>query len=205
MAAGQAAEWSANGKVGRELRAREAVATGYCHHQCPGWRQPKGLCGAQERWGLGGPESWLMFCCCSCSLTKSCLTLCNPMDCSTLGFPVLHHLPEFVQTHVHWVGDAIQPSHPLSLPSPALSLSQHQGFFQWSVPWAGIKPSNSVLGTWRLKPLEHWGGPSRVYIIKTLKTVPRSWSNVMRNLVTETRPCMFVDLSALSFPSWKPP
>lgn len=49
MAAGQAAEWSANGKVGRELRAREAVATGYCHHQCPGWRQPKGLCGAQER------------------------------------------------------------------------------------------------------------------------------------------------------------
>ena len=48
MAAGQAAEWSANGKVGRELRAREAVATGYCHHQCPGWRQPKGLCGAQK-------------------------------------------------------------------------------------------------------------------------------------------------------------
>ena len=56
-----------------------------------------------------------------CSSTKSCPTLCNPMDCSMLDFPVLHHLPEFAQTHVHWVGDAIQPSHalssPLSLPS----------------------------------------------------------------------------------------
>ena len=46
-----------------------------------------------------------------CSVTKSCLTLCDPMDCSTPGFPVLHYLPEFVQTHVHWVGDVIQPSH----------------------------------------------------------------------------------------------
>ena len=55
--------------------------------------------------------------------------LCNPMDCSTSGFPVLHHLPEFAQTHVHWVSDAIQPSHPLSFPfPPAFSLSQHQGF-----------------------------------------------------------------------------
>ena len=54
------------------------------------------------------------------------------MDCSTPGFLVLHHLPEFAQTHAHWVVDAIQPSHPLSSPSPpALSLSQHQGVFQW--------------------------------------------------------------------------
>ena len=54
------------------------------------------------------------------------------MDCSTPGFPVLHHLPELAQTHVHRVGDAIQASHPLSSPSPpALSLSQHQGLFQW--------------------------------------------------------------------------
>ena len=50
-----------------------------------------------------------------CSVTKSYPTLCNPMDCSTPGFPDLHHLPEFAQTHVHWVGDAIQPSH-LQLP-----------------------------------------------------------------------------------------
>ena len=54
------------------------------------------------------------------------------MDCSMPGFPVLHHLPEFVQTHVHWVGDVIQPSYPLSPASPpALNLSQHQGLFQW--------------------------------------------------------------------------
>ena len=48
-----------------------------------------------------------------CSVAKSCPTLCDPMDCSTSGFPVLHHLPEFAQIHIHWVGDVIQPSHPL--------------------------------------------------------------------------------------------
>ena len=67
-----------------------------------------------------------------CLVAKSCLTLCNSMDFSTPGFPVLHYLPEFAQTHVHWVRDAIQPSHPLLPPSPpALNLSQHQGLFQW--------------------------------------------------------------------------
>ena len=50
-----------------------------------------------------------------CSVAQSCLTLCNPMDCSTPDFPVLHYLPEFAHTHVHWISDAIQPSHPLSL------------------------------------------------------------------------------------------
>ena len=71
---------------------------------------------------------WYIFCC--CSVTQSCLTLCDPMDCSTSGFPVLQYLPEFAQNHVHWVGDAIQPSHPVS-PCSALSLPQHQGLFQW--------------------------------------------------------------------------
>ena len=62
---------------------------------------------------------------------QSCLTLCHPMDYSTPGFPVLHHLPELAQTHVHRVGDAISPSHPLPPPSPpALNLSQNQGLFQ---------------------------------------------------------------------------
>ena len=62
------------------------------------------------------------------SVAQSCLTLCNPMDCSMTGLPVHHQLPEPTQTHVHWVGDAIQPSHPLSSPSsPAFNLSQHQG------------------------------------------------------------------------------
>ena len=66
------------------------------------------------------------------SSVQSCLTLCDTMDCSTPGFPVHHQLPELAQTHVHWVGDSIQPSHPLSSPSPpAFSLSQHQGLFHW--------------------------------------------------------------------------
>ena len=65
------------------------------------------------------------------SVAQSCLTLCNPMDCSTPGFLVHHQLPELAQTHVHWVGDAIQPSHPQLSPSPpAFNLSQHQGLFQ---------------------------------------------------------------------------
>ena len=62
--------------------------------------------------------------CCCCAVAQLCLTLCDPMDCSTLGFPVLHHLPELAQTHVHRVSDAIQPSCPLSSPfPPAFNLS----------------------------------------------------------------------------------
>ena len=65
------------------------------------------------------------------SVTQSCPTLCNPMDYSTPGLPVHHQLLEFTQTHAHWVGDAIQPCHPLSSPSPpAFNLSQHQGIFK---------------------------------------------------------------------------
>ena len=65
------------------------------------------------------------------SVTQSCLTLCDPMDCSMSGFPVHHQLPELTQIHVHRVRDAIQPSHPLSYPSPpAFNLSHHQGLFQ---------------------------------------------------------------------------
>ena len=65
-------------------------------------------------------------------VTQSCPTLCYPMYCSTSGLPVHHQLLEFTQTHVHWVGDATQPSHPLSSPYPtAFNISQHQGLFQW--------------------------------------------------------------------------
>ena len=64
------------------------------------------------------------------SVAPWCPTLCDPMNCSTPGIPVHHQLLELTQTHVHQVGDAIQPSHPLSSPSPpALNLSQHQGLF----------------------------------------------------------------------------
>ena len=70
----------------------------------------------------------LGFCC--CSVTKSHLIPSDPMSCSVPDFPVLHYIPEFAQTHVHWVSDAIQPFHSLSPPSPpALNLSQHQGLF----------------------------------------------------------------------------
>ena len=81
-------------------------------------------------------KSWLLIntmnCC--CSVAQSCLTLCDPVDCSTPGSSVLHYLLELAQTHVHWVGDAIQSSHPLSSPSPlALHLIEmHQSLFQWT-------------------------------------------------------------------------
>ena len=73
------------------------------------------------------------------SVTQSCPTLCDPMNCSMPGLPVHHQLPEFTQTHVHRVSDAIQPSHPLSFPSPpAPNPSQHQSLFQW------VNSSNQV-------------------------------------------------------------
>jgi len=91
------------------------------------------------------------------SVAQSCLTLCDPMDCSTPGFPVHHQLPEFTQTHVHRIGDAIQPSHPLSaLSPPAFNLSQHKVFSNesvihiwWPKYWSfsfSISPSNEYSG-----------------------------------------------------------
>ena len=87
------------------------------------------------------------------SVAQSCPTLCDPMDCSTPDLPVHHHLPEFTQAHVHWVSDAIQPSYPLSSPSPpVLKLFQHQGLFQrvgirWPKYWSfSIGPSSEYSG-----------------------------------------------------------
>ena len=83
------------------------------------------------------------------SITQSCPTLCDPMNRSTPGLPVYHQLPEFSQTHVHWVGDAIQPSHPLSSPSPpAPNSSQHQGLSQW------VSSSHEVAKVWKFQ-LQH--------------------------------------------------
>ena len=85
------------------------------------------------------------------SVAQSCLTLCDPMNCSTPGLPVHHQLPEFTQTHVHRVGDAIQPSHPLLSPSPpAPNPSQHQSFpmsqlFTRGGQSIGVSASASVL------------------------------------------------------------
>ena len=91
------------------------------------------------------------------SVAQSCPTLCDPMNCSTPGFSVHHHLPEFTQTHVHRVGDAIQSSHPLSSPSPpAPNPSQHQSFsnestlhMKWPKYWSfsfNIIPSKEIPG-----------------------------------------------------------
>ena len=77
-------------------------------------------------------ESYTRTCISFSSATQSCRTPCNPMDCSTPGLPVYRQLPELAQTDIHCSGDAIQPSHPLSSPSPpAFNLSQQQGLFQW--------------------------------------------------------------------------
>ena len=90
-----------------------------------------------------------------CSVTQSCLILCSPTHCSTPGFPVPHHLLELAQTQGHWVGNGIQPSHPLSSPSPpALSLSQHQGLsselalhIRWPKFWSfRFSPANEYSG-----------------------------------------------------------
>ena len=94
--------------------------------------------------------------CWFCSVTKPCLTLCDPMNCSTPGFPVLHYSPEFTQTPVHWVDDAIQPSHPLSpllLPSifPSIRVFSNESalHIRWPKYWSfsfTTSPSNEYSG-----------------------------------------------------------
>ena len=84
------------------------------------------------------------------SVAQSCPTLCDPMNRSTPGLPVHHHLPEFIQTHVHRVHDAIQPSHPLSSPSPpASNHSQHQDLFQW------VNSSHELAKVLEFQPQHH--------------------------------------------------
>ena len=94
---------------------------------------------------------------CYCSVAQLCLTLCNTMDYPMPGFPVLHHLPEFAQTHVHWVGDAIQPSHPLSslfpppsvFPSIRVFSNESVLHIRWAKFWSfsfSISPSNEYSG-----------------------------------------------------------
>jgi len=83
-------------------------------------------------WASDSPGKPKTLCFSFSSVAQSCLTLCNPMDCSTPGFPVHNQLLEFAQPCAHWAGDATQPSNPLSSPSPpAFNLSQHQGLFHW--------------------------------------------------------------------------
>ena len=100
--------------------------------------------------------------CWCCSVVQSCLTLCDPMDCSMPGLPVSHHLPDFAQVYVHCIGDAIQLSHPLMPSSPSVfNLSQHQGFsnessvnIRWPKYWSfsfSFSPSSEYSGLIALK------------------------------------------------------
>ena len=156
MIAGKGGPWKKLRASGFQCRAQE-LREGF-HLHSP----------AKHHNGLGRPLEpkdfgpWLILTSWFCSVQfrsviQSCPTLCDPMDCSTSGLPVHCQLWEFTQTHVHWVGDAIQPSHPLlSLSPPALNISQHQGLFkwvssshQWSKYWSfhfSISPSNEYSG-----------------------------------------------------------
>ena len=94
---------------------------------------------------------FIIIICYCCSVAKLCSTLYDPMDCSRPGSSVVHYLLEFTQTHVHWISDAIQPSHPLLPPSPpALNLSQHQGLFHW------VGSSNQVTKVLELQPQQQF-------------------------------------------------
>ena len=92
------------------------------------------------------------------SVAQSCSALCDIMNFSMPGLPVHHNLPEATQTHVHWIGDAIQPSHPLSSPSPpALNPSQHQCLFQWvNTSWGGQSTGVSTLASVLPKNTQGW-------------------------------------------------
>ena len=122
---------------------------------------------------------------CCCSVAHLCPALCDPIDCSTPGFPVLHHLLELAQTHVHSVGNATQPSHLLSLSPPAFNLSQHQAFLMHQFITSGgrgigTSAPTSVLpmNTQDWSPLGWTGwislqskGPSRVFFSTTVKSI----------------------------------
>ena len=102
----------------------------------------------------------VMYGCAAASPAKSlqsCLTLCGPMDCSMLGFTDLHYLSEFVQTHVHWVSDTTQPSHPLSsLSPPAFKISHHQDLFQWVSSWHQVAKVLGVSASVLPKNTQDW-------------------------------------------------
>ena len=93
---------------------------------CSGCVKYQGLCPVEYKFGFSTTFKAIS------SVSQSCPTLCDPMNCSTPGLPVHHQIPESTQTYVHQVGDVTEPFHPLLSPShPALNLSQHQGLFQW--------------------------------------------------------------------------
>ena len=168
-------------------------------------------------WGPGNIPHWVWLCGCATSnlffkpfihvlpilpgdyqlssVTQSCPTLRDTMDCSMPVLPVHHELPELIQTHVHWVSDAIQPSHPLSSPSPpAFNLSQHQGLFQW------ISSSHQVAKVLELQ-LQHLSFPMNIQYWSPLGwTGLISWqskglSRVFSNTTVQKHPFFCTQLS----------
>ena len=145
----QGSEWWSDGKIGKQWRSRDVICfldetSLISQQECEHHSQPAGM----WRGPVSGhhPESACDVTGTQCSrkavpsltsdqirsVAQSCPTLCDPMNCSTPGLPVHHQLPEFSETHVHRVSDAIQPSHPLLSSSPlAPNFSQHQSLFQW--------------------------------------------------------------------------
>ena len=107
------------------------------------------------------------------SVAQSCLTVCDPTDCSTPGFSVHHQLLELAQTHVYWVSDAIQPSHPLSSPSPpAFNLPQHQGLFKW------VSSSHQVAKVLELQLKTNWKGKK-----SSVRGCLKSWLHIKKIIV----------------------
>ena len=119
------------------------------------------------------------------SVAQSCLTLCDPMNHSTPGLPVYHQLPEFTQTHVHGVSDAIQPSHPLLFPSPpAPNPSQHQSFpMSQLFAWGGQSTGVSALASFLPKNTLEWTGWISLQSIKSLLQHHSSKASILRLLV----------------------
>ena len=162
-----------------------------------------------------------------CSVTQSCLTLCNPMDCSMPGFPVLHYFLEFAQTLVLWVSGAIQPSHPLPpLCPPALNLSQHQGLFPMSpiFPPVGQRTGTSASASVLPMNVQDWfpleltslisllsNGLSRVFSSMTICAYqffgaqPSLWSNshirtwLLENIIALTMQTFLSKMICLPF------
>ena len=108
-----------------------------------------------------------------CSVAKLYTSLWDTMNCTKPGFPVLHHLPELAQTHVHWVSDAKQPSHPLSPPSCALSLSQHQGIFQWIVFFTAGSQTIKIHVSPRLIHVNVWQKPLQYCKVISLQLIKK--------------------------------
>ena len=119
---------------------------------------------------------FLLYC---CSVAKLCLTLCNPMDCSTPGLSIPHQLPKFAQVHVHCIGDAIQQSHPLTPSSPsALNLFQHRGLFQCTLH--DMQSTSCKMQGWMNHKLE-LRLPREISTTSDMQMIPLSWKKAKRN------------------------